>query len=248
MSAGRIPACTWHSPSQTLDVAAGLARDVRAEPHVGAEQDLGVVAVLAEDVLHDLDRVRRRAAVVGLGLHLGGGVDVHHHDRARVLRLPGAQLVGGDRVGQRAAGVEVRDQHRLVGREDRGGLRHEVDAAEHDRVGAGLGRLAREPERVARRRARRPAPRAAGSCARGSRRCAARPARAPPPASRRCPRCPSKRRRAVLEGWEVASSVPVRGRFDGHGEVEGRRGMGQRTQVTPILRQCLASSLRARRA
>ena len=132
-----------------LHPAAGHALHVRAEPHVGAEQDLGVVAVLAPDVLHHLDRVRRRAAVVGLGLDLGRGVHVHHHERARVLGLPGAQLVGGDRVGERAAGVEVGEQHRLVGRQDRGRLRHEVDAAEGDHVGLGVGRLAREAERVA---------------------------------------------------------------------------------------------------
>ena len=66
-----------------------------------------------------------------------------------MLGLPGAQLVGVDRVGERAAGVEVGDQHLLLGREDRGGLGHEVDAAEGDHLGVGVGRLAREPERVA---------------------------------------------------------------------------------------------------
>ena len=95
------------------------------------------------------DRVRGGAAVVGLGLDLGRGVDVHDDDGAGVLGLPGAQLVGVDRVGERAAGVGVGDQHGLVRREDRGRLGHEVDAAEDDRVGVGRGRLAREPERVA---------------------------------------------------------------------------------------------------
>jgi len=123
--------------------------DVRAEPHVGAEQDLGVLAVLAVDVLHDLHGVRRGAAVVRLGLHLGRGVHVHHDNRARVARLPRAQLVGRDRVGERAAGVEIRQQHRLVGRQDRGGLRHEVDAAERDHVGVRVGGLPRQAERIA---------------------------------------------------------------------------------------------------
>ena len=66
-----------------------------------------------------------------------------------MLGLPRAQLVGGDRVGQRAAGVEVGDQDALVGRQDRRGLGHEVDAAEHDHVGVGVRRLLGEPERVA---------------------------------------------------------------------------------------------------
>ena len=129
---------------------AGLALDVGAEPHVGAEEDLGLGAVLAQDVLDDLDRVGGGAAVVGLRLDLGRGVDVHHDDRVgAVARLPVAQLARGDRVGERAAGVEVGDQHRLVGREDRSRLGHEVDAAEGDHRSAGGGRLTREPERVA---------------------------------------------------------------------------------------------------
>ena len=108
---GRMPACTWHSPSQTCILLAGALLDVGAEEHVRPEQDLGVLAVLAEDVLDDLDRVRGRHAVVGLGLDLGRRVDVHDDDRAGVLGLPVAQLLGGDRVGERAAGVEVGDQH-----------------------------------------------------------------------------------------------------------------------------------------
>ena len=64
------------------------------------------------------------------------------------MLAPLADLVRGDRVGQRAAGVEVGDQNGLVRRQHRGGLRHEVDAAELDHLGLGIGRLAREPERV----------------------------------------------------------------------------------------------------
>ena len=58
--------------------------------------------------------------------------DVGDDDGAGVLGLPGAQLVGGDRVGQRAAGGGVGDQDRLLRRQDLGGLGHEVDAGEDD--------------------------------------------------------------------------------------------------------------------
>ena len=92
MSLGRIPAWTWHSPSHTRIGAPGALLDERAEEHVGPEQDLGVLAVLAVDVLDDRDRVGGRHAVVGLRLDLGRGVDVHDDDRAGVLGLPGAQL------------------------------------------------------------------------------------------------------------------------------------------------------------
>ena len=46
-------------------------------------------------------------------------------------------------------GVEVGQQHGLLGREDRRRLGHEVDAAERDHVVGGSGRLDREAERVA---------------------------------------------------------------------------------------------------
>ena len=141
-----MPACTWHSPIQMcMFVAAGDPLDVRAEELVGQEQHLAV----GRDRLDDLDGVGRRAADVGLGLHLGGGVDVGDDDGAGVLGLPGAQLVGGDRVGQRAAGVRVGDQHGLLGREDLRRLGHEVHAGEDDRGGVAGRGDAGEGERVA---------------------------------------------------------------------------------------------------
>jgi hypothetical protein len=84
-----------------------LLLDEGTEPHVRAEEDLGVGTVLAVDVLDHVHRVRRRDAVVGLGLHLGGRIHVHHHNRAGVLCLPRAQGVRRDRVRQRAPRVGV---------------------------------------------------------------------------------------------------------------------------------------------
>jgi hypothetical protein len=121
------------------------ALHVRAEEHVGAEQDLGV----GRDRVHDLDGVARGAAVVALGLHVGGGVHVRHDDGAGMLGLPRAELLRVDRRGERAPGREVGEKNRLVRREHGGGLRHEVHAAEDDDVRVGLGGLAREPEGVA---------------------------------------------------------------------------------------------------
>ena len=109
--------------------ATGLALHVRTEELVGEEEDL----TIGGDGVDDVDGVRRRAADVGLGLHRGRGVDVRHDDGTGVLGLPLAQLVGGDGVGERAAGVGVGDQHRAVRREQLGRLGHEVDAAQHDR-------------------------------------------------------------------------------------------------------------------
>src|SRR5207248_5146626 len=61
-----------HAPAELL-------LDVGAQPHVGPEEDLGVLAVGLEYVAHHRDRIGRRAAVIRQGLDLGGGVDVHDH-------------------------------------------------------------------------------------------------------------------------------------------------------------------------
>ena len=66
-----------------------------------------------------------------------------------MLGLPGAQLPGAERGGERAARLGVGDQHGLVRGKDGGGFGHEVNAAEHDRLCVGRGGLAGEPERVA---------------------------------------------------------------------------------------------------
>ncbi len=55
-----------------------------------------------------------------------------------------AQLVGRDRRGERAAGVEVGDEDGLLRAEDRRRLGHEVDAAEDDRVSASVAAASRE--------------------------------------------------------------------------------------------------------
>ena len=60
-----------------------------------------------------------------------------------------AQLIGRYGVGQRAPGVQIGNQHLLVGTQDRYRLGHEMHAAEDDRPGAGSGGPLRETQRVA---------------------------------------------------------------------------------------------------
>ena len=108
-SAPLMPACTWHSPIQMcMFVAAGEALHVGAEELVGQNRISRSAGIDCDHV----DRVRRRAADVGLGLHRRGGVDVaDDHDRAGVLGLPRPQLVGGDRLGEqqpaRSSGIST---------------------------------------------------------------------------------------------------------------------------------------------
>ena len=132
-------------PHPHLQLASRLALHVGREEHVGEEEDLPVRG----DRLHDLDGIGGGAAVVGLRLHLGGGVDVGDDDGAGVLLLPGPELGRGDAVRQGAPGIHVGDEHGAVGRKDLGGLRHEVHAAEDDDLRVGGGRPARQLEGVA---------------------------------------------------------------------------------------------------
>ncbi len=129
-------------PEDDLDV--GLLRHVAAEVLVGQEDH-----PLAAERLDHLDGVGRGAADVGLRLHLGGGVDVGDHRHAGIALAQQPHVGPGDRRGERAAGLEVGDQDGLLGVQDLRRLGHEVDAAEDDHVGVGLGRLARQGERVA---------------------------------------------------------------------------------------------------
>ena len=204
--------------------AAGDPLDVGAEELVGEEQHLAV----GGDRLDHLDGVGRRAADVGLGLHLGGRVDVGDDDGARVLGLPGAQLVGGDRVGQRAAGVRVRHQHGLLGRQDLRRLGHEVHAGEDDRRGVARRGDAREGEGVADVVGDVLDLRAPGSCAPGGR----RPSRA---ASRRT----SARQASHWSGDQLeavgAGSVAVTGTSGRGGFLPMRRKPRGQTVTFPLV-------------
>ncbi len=126
------------------DLHVGAAGHVAAQVLVGQEDD-----PLAAERLDDLDRVGRGAADVRLRLHRRRGVDVGHHRHPRIALAQQAHVGGGDRGGQRAARLQVGDQDRLLRAQELGGLGHEVHAAEHDDLGVGLGRLARQGQRVA---------------------------------------------------------------------------------------------------
>src|SRR5512133_3170265 len=115
------------------------------EEHVREKQDLEV----GGNRLDNRFRVACGTAIVALGLDRGGRVSVRDDDGPRVLRLPVAQLLCRDRGRERAARVEVWDQHGLVRRQDLRGLGHEVDATEDDCLRVRGGGLAGQTERIA---------------------------------------------------------------------------------------------------
>ncbi len=113
-------------------------------PHVGAQEEVGQEQD-APVFRHGIDHVQHvatGAAVVQLRLHRCSGIHVPHRHVAGELLAPPDHVLGVDRRGQRAPRLEVRQQDPLVGREDRRGLRHEVDPAEHDHRLLDRGRLA----------------------------------------------------------------------------------------------------------
>ena len=90
-----------------VEMPARLVFDVQAEEHVGQEEHLP----LGWDRPHDVDRVGRRAAIVGLRFHRGVGVDVGDDDPVGVLGAPGADLVRCHRRRERASGQGIGEQH-----------------------------------------------------------------------------------------------------------------------------------------
>src|SRR5512143_2312723 len=83
----------------------GQAAYVSAEEQVWIEEDLP----FGRDGIDDFHCIPGRAAIITFRLHLGCRVHVRHHDRARMFRLPVAQLSSSDRLGEGASGPEVRE-------------------------------------------------------------------------------------------------------------------------------------------
>ena len=130
-------------PQQHLAVE--LARQVAAEVPVGPEDDL----LFGRDLGKDRLGAGGGDDHVGQRLHLGRTIDVGQRDVIGVGFAEGAELFGRAAVFKAAPRVHVGQDHDLVGREDLGGIGHELDAAKGDHVGVGRRRLAAEFEAVA---------------------------------------------------------------------------------------------------
>lgn len=76
-------------------------------------------------------------------------VDVGYDDVIRILRFECGERIGRTAIGQRAAGVQIRNDNFLVGVENFGRLGHKMDPGKDDQIGVGFGRLARQSQRVA---------------------------------------------------------------------------------------------------
>ncbi len=126
------------------DLDAGFGGDVLRQVLVRQHDDLRHT-----ETLDDLPRIAGGAADVALGLHRGRGVHIGDDGNAGIALAQQADIGGGDRGGERAAGVEVGDQHALGRIEELRRLGHEVDAGEHDHLGVDFHRLAGQRQAVA---------------------------------------------------------------------------------------------------
>jgi hypothetical protein len=96
-----------------------------------------------------LHRVGRGAADIGLGLHIGGGVDIGHHRHAGIAlassRTSAPVIESDSEHPAFMSGISTV----LSMIEQLRGLGHEMDAALDDDLGVDLGRLLGELQRVA---------------------------------------------------------------------------------------------------
>ena len=94
-------------------------------------------------------RIARGADHIAQRLHLRGAVDIGHDVDAGMQRLVGGQFARIARLGQRAAGVHVRQQDLLGRVHDLRRLGHEMDAAKENDIRVGRLRLVGKAERIA---------------------------------------------------------------------------------------------------
>ena len=99
---------------------------------------------------HHLGGVGGSAAVITLRFDRRGSIDVCNHHRVGKSRFPGAQFIGGDRRGQRAARTQVGKQHGFLGTQNRRRFGHKVHAAKNDKRGAGRSRFLAQAQRISR--------------------------------------------------------------------------------------------------
>ena len=142
-SASRSPTLkiswTMHAPSHRIILRPGHFLQILAQVAIRHEQDL----VFRRHAADDLLGVAGGDDPVGQGLDGGGAVDVGDGLEAPAVDaqhlLIAGQLVGRAALGQAATGLQVGQQHALVGIEHLGRLGHEVDAAKDDGRGRDLG-------------------------------------------------------------------------------------------------------------
>jgi len=127
-----------------IQLAPRRALDMCTQEHVGDEEDQSIFWQ-ARNYFYG---VRARATDVGHGLHCCTGIHVGNDDSVRVLLATGPHVLRVDRLGERTAGLEIRQQNRFLGIQNRRGLDHEMHATENDDVGIRPRRFARQPERI----------------------------------------------------------------------------------------------------
>ena len=118
----------------TLVWAAVLLRQIL----VGKHDDAG-----GAKRLDDFFGVARSAADVGFGFYRSRCIDIADDRHPRMALAHQPDVGCGDRRGERAAGLEIGDQHGFFRVQQFGRLGHEMDPGQHDHIGVGARGLAK---------------------------------------------------------------------------------------------------------
>ena len=123
-------------PQQHIAARDGI--DIRAQIIVRSENNF----LILRERVHYLLRIATGYHHIGQCFHGRRGVHIAHHLVARMLLLVSLQILSLAAVSQRAACIQVRTEHQLVGRQQLAGLCHEVHASHDDDLRIRLCRLA----------------------------------------------------------------------------------------------------------
>src|SRR5437867_12470505 len=127
-------------PWPNLHLASSPLLHKSAQEKIRKKENLSI----SGNTVHDLHRVTGGTNIVAISLDLGSRVNVRNNNSVRVIPLPSAQLLPINRRRQRTTSTKVRQQHRLLRRDYRRCLRHEMNPTENNYVSRCSSRSLRE--------------------------------------------------------------------------------------------------------
>src|SRR5436309_13265278 len=117
-------------PWPNLHLPSSPLLDKRTQEKVRKKQNLSI----SGNTIHNLHSITGSADIIAISLNLRSRVNVRNNNSIRVILLPGPQLLPIDRRRQRTTSTKIRQQHRLLRRDYRRCLRHEMNPTENNHV------------------------------------------------------------------------------------------------------------------
>src|SRR5438132_2602074 len=127
-------------PRPNLHLSARPLLHKRTQEKIRKKQNLSI----PRNTIHNLHRITGSADIIALSLNLGSRVNVRNNNSVRMILLPSPQLLPIDRRRQRTTRTKIRQQHRLLRRDYRGRLCHEMNPTKNNHVRRSSSRSLRE--------------------------------------------------------------------------------------------------------